>query len=194
MHLKARFIELSKNCYETRGNYPDWPFSGKYGNKVSGIRYSPENGLKRPSRKTPPTLFAVSNVIRYNTVRYRKSNRKTLYVKGLWMVQSDNTSKFVFILMTKKSFKLNLCNFEWLDKTWCYCHKGLFVCDTCPAQYCDMILKNFMFSSYWFNFTSHDTFLLFLWQQFSSPVLCQFILCWANVVWCRPIFCHNGLI
>ena len=55
IHLKGQFIELYKYCYEARGNYRDWPFSGKYGNEVSIIGYSPENGLKRPSRKTPPT-------------------------------------------------------------------------------------------------------------------------------------------
>ena len=42
-----------------------------------GIRYSPENRLKRPSRKTH-LIFAVSTVIRYTTVRYRKSSRKML--------------------------------------------------------------------------------------------------------------------
>ena len=35
--------------------YCDWPFSGKYGNEVSGIRYFPVNGLQKPSRKTPST-------------------------------------------------------------------------------------------------------------------------------------------
>ena len=63
---KHDLLSFTSTAMEPGANYCDWPFSGKYGNEVSGIRYSPENdvssiryspesGLKRPSIKTPST-------------------------------------------------------------------------------------------------------------------------------------------